>query len=145
MAEGMQAWWLPGLPADCVTRGATLRFGQGADLVLRVPALTTTELTTVLNTITAARDAYLADLPVLEIVARLDKAVGLWSDPSFPQRQQAEALLPSITGYSPTMIREGLTALLRGLGRESLLQCLTAEFGDPACLAAARDEFERAG
>jgi hypothetical protein len=103
-------------------------------LVLRVPALTVRELSTVLDAITAARDGYLADLPVLEIVARLDKAVGLWLDPAFPPRRLAEDLLPAITGYSPPMIREGLSALLHGLRRESLLQCLTAEFGDPACL-----------
>jgi hypothetical protein len=138
MAHETEAWWLPGLPAEAVRRWATLRFAPGEDLTLRVPALTGAELATVLDTITAARDAYLADLPVLEIVARLDKAVGLWLDPSYPPRQRAEALLPSITGYSPPMIREGLAILLRGLGRESLLQCLTAEFGDPACLDAFR-------
>ncbi|HEY7678368.1 MAG TPA: acyl-CoA reductase, partial [Candidatus Methylomirabilis sp.] len=50
----------------------------------------------------------------------------------------AEDALPAITGYSPPTIREGLSALLHGLRRESLLQCLTAEFGDPASLDAFR-------
>ncbi|HEY7677024.1 MAG TPA: acyl-CoA reductase, partial [Candidatus Methylomirabilis sp.] len=76
MPDPIQAWWLPVLPADRVTRWATLRFGEQDGLVLRVPALTVPELSTVLDAITAARDGYLADLPVLEIVARLDKAVG---------------------------------------------------------------------
>jgi len=134
MPDAMQAWWLPGLPAERVTRWATLRFGERDDLTLRVPALTVPELSTVLDGMIAARDGYLADLPVLEIVARLDKAVGLWLDPAFPPRRHAEELLPAITGYSPPMVREGLSALLRGLGREALLQCLTAEFGDPSCL-----------
>ncbi len=138
MAQPVQAWWLPGLPAERVGRWATLRFGEKNDLVLRVPALTVPELTAVLDTITAARDAYLADLPVLEIVARLDKAVALWLDPAFPPRRLAEDLLPAITGYSPRMVREGLSALLRGLRREALLQCLTAELGDPGCLDAFR-------
>ena len=138
MPDTIQAWWLPGLPDDRVSRWATLRVGEGDGLELRVPALTVPELTTVLDTISAARDAYLADLPVLEIVARLDTAVALWLDPSFPPRRLAEDLLPAITGYSPPMIREGLSALLRGLRREALLQCLTAEFGDPGCLDAFR-------
>ncbi len=134
MPDAVQPWWLPGLPADRVSRWAILRYGPESDRVLRVPALTVPELTQVLESITAARDRYLADLPVLEIVSRLDKAVALWLDPAFPPRQVAEELLPVLTGYSPPMIREGLSALLRGLGRDALLQCLTAELADPACL-----------
>lgn len=134
MPDPIRAWWLPGLPDDGVSRWALLRFGDSDDLVLRVPALTAPELTTALDAITASRDAYLADLPVREIVARLDKAIGLWLDPAYPPRRLAEELLPVITGYSQPMIREGLGSLLRGFGREALLQCLTAEFGDPECL-----------
>ncbi len=138
MADPITAGWLPGLPDAQVGRWATLRFGTKEDLLLRVPALTVPELTTVLDAITAARDAYLADLPVLEIVGRLDKAVGLWLDPAFPPRRLAEDLLPVITGYSPPMIRAGLSTLLGGLRREALIECLAAEFGDPACLDAFR-------
>jgi len=134
MPDPVRAWWLPGLPAERVSRWASLRFGERDDLVLRVPSPSVSDLTAVLDSITAARDTYLADLPVMEIVARLDKAVGLWLDPAFPPRRLAEELLPAITGYSPPMIREGLGALLRGMRREALLQCLTAEFGDPGCL-----------
>ena len=138
MADAPRAWWLPGLPEDRVARWATLQAGAAGELALRVPVLSVPELTTVLETIAAARDAYLAHLPVLEIVARLDQAVDLWLDPTFPPRRQAETLLPTVTGYSPPMIRDGLNTLLRGLSREALLACLTAELGDPACLDAFR-------
>src|SRR5574341_234180 len=104
MPDPIQAWWLPGLPAARVGRWATLRYGERDGLTLRVPALTPPELTTVLDSITAARDAYLAELPILEIVARLDKAVTLWLDAAFPPRRVAEDLLPRVTGYSPPMI-----------------------------------------
>ncbi len=130
----VRGWWLPGLPDERVSRWAILRFGETDDLALRVPALTVPELTAVLDAITAARDAYLAELPVREIVARLDTAIALWLDPAFPPRRLAEKLLPAITGYSPAMIRDGLTALLRGMRGDALLQCLAAEFGDPECL-----------
>jgi hypothetical protein len=138
MAEAPRAWWLPGLPENQISRWATLRAGPAGEAALRVPALTAPELTAVLEAITGARDAHLARLPVLEIVSRLDKAVALWLDPGFPPRRQAEQLLPAITGYSPPMIRDGLNTLLRGLSREALLACLTAELGDPMCLDAFR-------
>ena len=134
----VRGWWLPGLPDERVSRWAILHFGETDDLALRVPALTAPDVTAVLDAITMARDAYLAHLPVRQVVARLDETIALWLDPAYPPRRLAEDLLPAITGYSAPMIRQGLTALLRGMGRDALLQCLAAEFGDPECLDAFR-------
>src|SRR3990172_5987063 len=65
----VRPWWLPGLPDERVSRWAILHFGETDDLALRVPALTAPDVTAVLDAITTARDAYLAHLPVRQIVA----------------------------------------------------------------------------
>jgi hypothetical protein len=76
----------------------------------------------------------LAPRPIAEIVDVIDRTVQLWLDPHYPYRQQAEALLPSITHYTPAMVRHGLDTLLPAFRKEALWRLLQAELGDPLVL-----------
>ncbi len=129
-------YFLPGFdaPAAAVT---PLQFDAGGDPVtLQVPALTPADIESVSRHLLAAQDQYLVERPIAEIVDVIDQTVQLWLDPHYVYRQQAEALLPTITRYSAPMVRHGLDILLNSFRKESLWRLLQAEFGDPLVLDA---------
>jgi acyl-CoA reductase LuxC len=82
----------------------------------------------------AARNAYLARLPVAEIVEIVDHVVGLWLEPESPWLRAAALRIAAATPYSETMVRTGLTRLLAGCRKEALLGLLEEEMGDPGVL-----------
>lgn len=84
----------------------------------------------------AARKAYLARLPVAEIVEILDGVVAGWLAPDSPWLEAAGRRIAAATPYSQAMVRVGLTRLLRGCRKESLLVLLESELGDPRVLDA---------
>ena len=84
----------------------------------------------------AARKAYLARLPMAEIVEILDAAVGLWLEPGSPWLEAASRRIAAITPYCETMVRTGLQRLLEGCRKGALLNLLQAELGDPGVLDA---------
>lgn len=86
----------------------------------------------------AARKAYLARLPVSEIVEVLDRAVGLWLEAGSPWLAAASRRIAAATPYSQAMIRLGITRLLGGCRKDALLTLLQAELGDPGVLDAFR-------
>lgn len=127
-------YFLPGWEAATAAT-TTLTFGTGAEaVVVSLPVLTPAALQAVCQHLLAAQEHYLAPRPIAEIVDSIDRVIALWLDPQYPYRQQAEALLPSITHYSPPMVRHGLERLLRALRKEALWRLLHAEFGDPLLL-----------
>jgi transposase len=91
------------------------------------------------------QEAHLARRPLAEIVDIIDRVVQHWLDPQYPYRQQAEALLPTITHYSLPMIRHGLDTLLPALRRDALWRLLYAEFGDPLVLDTFRPRAHAGG
>jgi hypothetical protein len=130
----VQPYFLPGL-ALAGAQETVLTFGTAAEpLILHAPVLTPAALATVSQQLLEAQAATLADRPIAEIVGVIDRVVQHWLDPQYPYRQQAEALLPIITHYSPAMIRHGLDTLLQALHQDALWRLLQAEFGDPGVL-----------
>jgi hypothetical protein len=129
---------LPGLDESSVTAWRTLRFGE---LELRFPELTPAQLTAVIERLVAARDDYLAELPVLRIAELLDRAVSRWLEPHSAWRGLAEQQLPVITGYPAVVIRKGLAGYLASFRLENTRRLLEEELRDPRFL----DEFRPRG
>jgi len=132
--QRFEAYWLPGLRADEVAEWRTLAFGASEEVALRVPVLTPGGLAAVMARAAAARDAYLAEAPVAQVAASIDRAVSRWLDPFSRWRRLAERALPAITGYSAPMVRKGLPGYLATFRRENLWRMLEAELGDPRYL-----------
>lgn len=129
---------LPGLNERAVVEWQTLRFGE---LELCFPRLTTAQLADVLERIAAARDAYLAELPVMRVAELLERVVSRWLEPHSAWRRLAEQLLPAVTGYPEAVIRKGLSGYLATFRLENTRRLLEAEFQDPRFL----DEFRPRG
>jgi len=122
---------LPGLDPSAVADWQALRFGE---LELRFPRLTPDQLTAVMERIAAARDAYLAELPVLRVAELLDRVVSRWLEPHSPWLHLAETLLPVVTGYPADVVRKGLAGYLATFRLENTRRLLEEEFGDPRVL-----------
>ncbi|GAA5237104.1 acyl-CoA reductase [Verticiella sediminum] len=82
----------------------------------------------------AAARRSLAHMPVLDIVAVIDRVIARMLDPDDPGRREAERLLPVITGFDPEMVRLGLNAALKAFRRPQLLRWLAEDFGEPGLL-----------
>jgi hypothetical protein len=117
-----------------VAEWQTLCFGPQEELALRVPVLTPAGLAAVMARVAAARDAYLAELPVARVATAIDRAISRWLDPFSRWRRLAEQALPAITGYSAPMVRKGLPGYLATFRRENLWRMLEAELGNPVYL-----------
>jgi hypothetical protein len=110
---------------------------HGKELQLYVPELTVDQLTNMAQQMKKQRKAYLASLPVGEIVDVIDQAVCKWLDPAYEKRKLAMEWLPAITGYHPEMITLFLPRYLRRFRKESLLRMIDEDFANPLVL----DEF----
>ena len=137
-ASGRRIGWLPGLKEDEFEGWQTLSFSNAK---LEMPRITVNGLAALAERLIGARDGYLIRLPIRRIVTLLDRVASRWLDPASPYRQEAEALLPSITGYSEPAIRKGLAAYLATLREENLLRMLEEELTEPAVL----DQFVARG
>lgn len=96
--------------------------------------MTPVEIQTLARQLSANRDRYLARLPIMAIIDRLDATVSRWLDPDYPLRREAERLLPAVTGYAPDMVRRGMRRFIRQFRREHLLQLLADELPNPLVL-----------
>jgi hypothetical protein len=72
--------------------------------------------------------------PAREILDALAAALEGWRDPASPWRKALEAELPAATGFSPEMVREGLSRALAGWSGEALRALVDAELGGLAAL-----------
>ena len=104
---------------------------------LRYPTISADDVTRLANHLAEARNRRLATMRVDDIVDVLAQAALLWGDPNFELRQQAELLVPAITGYDPDMVRIELKRYMRQFRRRELMRFLDAEIDQPAML----DEF----
>jgi hypothetical protein len=128
----VQPYVLPGLDESTVSTWLTLHFD--GDLELRFPRLEPDQLAAVLDRIAAARDDYLAHLPVRRVAELLDRVVTRWLEPHSHWRHLAEQLLPVVTGYPEPVIRKGLSGYLATFRLENTLRLLEEELRDPAYL-----------
>jgi hypothetical protein len=99
-----------------------------------VPALSITELQSIIQQILTARENFLAHRSVQSILSSLDRTVQLWLDPSSPERCEAEAVLPEETGLSLEMVRHTLPLIFQEYRAEHLETLLRAELGEPQAL-----------
>jgi hypothetical protein len=120
----LRAYHLPGIEAlkhDLLRRGA---------LQVEVPQLQPAQLCAAMA---GAREAALRQLrtrSVDDLLATVDRIIAAWLHPHSAVRQQAEAVLPDVTGFSGAMVRHGLPLLLNELRAENLGALLDAELGD---------------
>jgi len=136
MSTPWTAGHLPGLAHDEVA-WHTLTFGE---LAVRAPVLQPSQLTALARRVKQAAARELASLPVSRIVALLDAVIARLLDPRDPYRQEAERLLPAVTGYDADMVRLGLTGFLQGFRAPQLHRFVAEDFANPKVL----DEFQPA-
>jgi hypothetical protein len=139
----MQTWtagWLPGVRAEDVA-WHTLSFGAaGSEVEVRVPLLQPAELRELARRVRTAAAQHLGGLPVSRIVQIVDAAVARLLDPRDPFRQEAERLLPVVSGYDAEMVRLGLNGFLQTFRAPQLHRFVAEDFANPKVL----DEFQPA-
>ncbi|GAE26956.1 acyl-CoA reductase [Halalkalibacter wakoensis JCM 9140] len=131
------------VPSECeslISEGSfqTLEFeNHGQKIKLTVPTLTVNQLDQVIHKVKRQQRDYVRKLQTNEIITIFDKAVQKWLDPSYEKRQQAEELLPIITGYDREMVRLFISRYLRQFRKENLQRMIDEDFSNPLIL----DEF----
>ncbi len=132
------AGYLPGLARDDV-QWQTIAFESAAGRVdVDVPVLNAQQMTALARRVKAASRLHLKTMAVSQIVAVIDSAVARLLDPQDPYRQQADRLLPVITGYDAEMVRLGLTSFLKTFRAPQLQRFVAEDFANPKLL----DEFQ---
>jgi acyl-CoA reductase-like NAD-dependent aldehyde dehydrogenase len=129
----LDGFFLP--PPIKVSTFTKLEFGP---VQIRLPVLTATTLSDVINQLLAAQEQYLSKQPTMAVLEIIDAAVARWLKPDDPVREIAERILPNVTGLSPAMIRLGLTRMLEGYRKDALCRILDHELGNAHQL----DEFQ---
>ncbi len=132
------AGYLPGLARDAV-QWQTLAFESAAGRVdVEVPVLSAAQMTALARRVREASRRHLKTMTVSQIVAVIDRAMARLLDPQDPYRQQADRLLPIITGYDAEMVRLGLTAFCKTFRAPQLQRFVAEDFANPKLL----DEFQ---
>jgi len=144
MSDPVQAWkagHLPGLH-DTDVGWHTLHFDglPGQPLDVAVPVLSPQQAHALAQRVQQSARDLLQALPVSAVIERIDRAVTCLLDPDHPLRQQADALLPRVTGYDPAMVRLGLTRYLQTFRAPQLHRFVSEDFSNPKVL----DEFQPA-
>lgn len=67
--------------------------------------------------------------PLKKNIEALDQLGLLWSDPTYPPRQEAMKVLPALTHLSPSMVEHEMEELCRLLCRETLWEWVERELG----------------
>ncbi len=143
--SGTPAPWraghLPGLD-EAEVGWQTLRFEgvPGQPLEIGVPVLTSEQGSALAQRVRQSARDVLQAMPVSTIIERIDRAVARLLDTSDPLRQQADALLPRVTGYDAAMVSLGLTRYLHAFRAPQLHRFVAEDFANPKVL----DEFQPA-
>lgn len=132
--QRVQAGYLPGLRANEV-EWQVLPFGQyGTELEVAVPVLSAVQMDALASRVRRASAKHLQAMPVSDIITVIDRAIGRLLDPADPYRQQAEALLPLVSGYDHHMVRLGLTAFFKTFRAAQLHRFVAEDFANPKVL-----------
>ncbi len=128
----IDAFHLPALPDPPTSMWP---YGQGESaLELRVPMVEAALLRKQVEALGEARDRFLADRPVHDVVRVMDRVALRLQDAGDPLRTTAEAALPRITGYSPPMVKLVLDRMTPEWRADRLRALLRSELEDPAVL-----------
>ena len=132
------AGYLPGLvPTD--VQWKTLVFETPAvRLEVAMPVLSQQQTTSLARRVKAASHRHLKTMTVSQIVAVVDRAIARLLDPNDPYRQQADLLLPIVSGYDTEMVRLGLTDFFKTFRAAQLHRFVAEDFANPKLL----DEFQ---
>jgi hypothetical protein len=140
MTLSFTAGHLPGLREDEVA-WQSLSFGTGAQAVeVRVPVLPTAQLTALAQRVRQASARHLQPLAASQVIAIVDTAIARLLDPADPFRQEAQRLLPAVSGYDAEMVRLGLNGFLQSFRAPQLHRFVAEDFANPKVL----DEFQPA-
>ena len=132
------AGYLPGLARDQVQH-QVLRFEDARQVVLvHVPVLTPSQVDALVQRVKAGSQQHLKTKSASEIVALIDGVIQRLLDVNHPVRQQAQAVLPTVTGFDAHMLRVGLTRYLQSFRAMQLQRFLAEDFDNPKIL----DEFQ---
>ena len=132
------AGYLPGLTAEEL-QWQTLSFSSRGDtLAVAVPVLSPAQLAALAERVRVASRATFKTMAVSQIIAVVDRVIARLLDPLDPYRQEAEKLLPLVTGYDPEMVRLGLTGYLKTFRAPQLQRFVAEDFANPKLL----DEFQ---
>ncbi|HEX8958898.1 MAG TPA: acyl-CoA reductase [Solirubrobacterales bacterium] len=130
--ETSKLWYLPpGVPEP----PSTCTGG-----VARLDAVTPELVREAANALDAAVQP-LAQLPLGEIIAAIDRVIGCWQAPCDLDRLALLEHGPAITGYSEAALRHAVDTMLNAFCAEGLSRLVREELGD----AAALDRFVAAG
>lgn len=138
--SALDGFFLP--PPIKISNFTKLKFGA---VQIRLPVLTATTLSDVINHLLAGQEQYLSRQSTEAILEIIDAAIARWLKPDDPLRKTAEAALPDITGLSPAMVRMGLTRMLEGYRKDTLIRVLHEELGASRLLDEFRPKKEDAG
>jgi hypothetical protein len=112
-----------------------LELGAGPErLNVSMPVMTPPAVAALVEHLRSAREQHLSRLPVADIVRVIVRAAALWKEREYPLRQEAERLLPLISGASVEMVRATLDSIVGMLTADSLTALLESELGDPRYL-----------
>jgi len=127
MKDGLtlDGFFLP--PTIKISTFSNLTFGP---VEIRLPVMTATSVSDLINQLLAAQERHLGKLSMETLVNIVDATVARWLNPQDRFRQMAEETLPHITGFSPPMIRLGLTRMLEVYRKDALMKILAEDLGD---------------
>ena len=132
--ERVTAGYLPGLQSDEV-RWQVLPFERnGVRLEVSVPMLTAPQMQALADRVREAANRHLRTMTVADILDVIDRAIARLLDRNDPFRQQAEALLPVVSGYDADMVRLGLTGYFKTFRAAQLRRFVAEDFANPAVL-----------
>jgi Acyl-CoA reductase (LuxC) len=120
----LDGFFLP--PPIKISTFSNRKFGP---VEIRFPVMTATSVSDLVNQLLAAQERHLGKLSTETLINIVDAAVANWMNPEDRFRKMAEEMLPHITGFSPPMIRLGLTRILEGYRKDALMTILAEEMG----------------
>ncbi len=138
--ERVTAGYLPGLAESQVQWHSLAFSGAGNPVEIAVPLLDAAQMQSLAQRVKQAARERLTVLGVSQIIEIVDRAVARLLDPADPYRQQADRLLPVVTGYDAEMVRLALTAYLKTFRAPQLHRFVAEDFANPKVL----DEFQPA-
>ena len=134
MTPPWRAGHLPGLAPDDV-HWQTLRYtAHGRWLDVELPLLDDAQMQALAARVRQAAQQHLQGLPVDAVIDLVDRAVARLLDADDPLRREADALLPTVTGFDPEMVRLGLTAYLQTFRAPQLRRFVAQDFANPKVL-----------
>ncbi|MGE8591817.1 MAG: acyl-CoA reductase, partial [Alcaligenes sp.] len=132
--QRVEAGYLPGL-ASADVQWQTLPFEQdGQRVEVAVPVLTASQMEALAQRVQQASARHLKTMTVSEIIDIIDRAIARLLDPNDPYRQQADALLPIVSGYDAQMVRLGLTGFFKTFRAPQLHRFVAEDFANPKVL-----------